>query len=175
MKKLIGIFFIILFIISCEEIKPYQAVFNLYNYTEKNFDLYNPILNTFTIDSLQRKEHPNYYYFDAYYSGDTLKFFFYRSESYGYLHQIFYNDIGLIEKIKIFPVLGNNLDGNANIIISKFFYENNKLQIIKDILSDELIFIDNSDAIIYKGIIDTSEKYQSYKVKFDEYFKKNLL
>lgn len=174
MKIFIIVIYIIFFTFSCEENYSYQVVFKLQNYTERHYDLYNPILNTFKMDSLHREDHPNYYYFDVYYNEDTLKFFFYRSESYGYLHQIFYNDVGLIDKIKIFPVLGNNIDKNAPIMISKYFYENKKLRIIKNMLSNELIIIDNSDASIYKGIIDTSERFYSFRVKCDEYFKKHL-
>ncbi len=143
---------------SCSAKEPsYQEQFNLTSYRIEHFDEYNPILHTFKIDPVKRKEHPKYYDFDVYIdNNDIVQFSFYRSGSYGYLQQFIYDTRGKIVKAVIYPILADSLDKNAEIYTNQYYYIEDKLEVFADMLNGKLVLIDGNNALVYEGILSTA-------------------
>ncbi|RMG39360.1 MAG: hypothetical protein D6732_04275, partial [Methanobacteriota archaeon] len=135
----------------------------------KHFDLYNPILNKFKLDSLSRKSYPEHYDFDVYYEADTLRYMFFRTESYGYLHKFFYQD-GKLFKVKIYPILAGKVDEGAKIITNWYFYYNNELVAVRDDLNKELYFVNGDMVTIYDGILDPGNGLKIFKKKVSDFY-----
>jgi len=122
----------------------------------EHYDLHNPILNTFKLDSTARKEHPDHYVYDAYFDeNDTLRYAFFNSASYGYLLEFQYNEDGKISESIVYPILIPSIHKGAKINYLNYFYRDGELAVVKDTMNDELIFIEGMTAKIYEGILKT--------------------
>lgn len=157
---------------SCDKKGPtYEEQFDLKRFKLRQFDLYYPILNTFKLSPKQRKEHPKYYSFDAYFDdNDIVKYSFLRAESFGFLFELKYNDSGQILTAVIYPILVNSVRDNAGICINQYYYKNEKLAAYRDELNGNLILIDRDSAFIYEGILsDGINSFSKKKINPNEY------
>ncbi len=157
MKRTFILFLWTLLFFSCRDEQPtYEEEFNLQQLRVKHYDLHNPILNMFKMDSTARNEYPDYYVYDVYFDeNDTLQYAFYKSASYGYLLEFHYNTEGKISWAKIYPISTAWVDKGAKIRFLSYFYKDGELIVVKDTMNDELIFINGMTATIYKGLIES--------------------
>lgn len=185
-KKLNNIFIVLFimvivifaFLLSCTKNEPtYIEQFNLKRFKMKQFDLYNPILNTFKIDPIKRSESPNYYYFDSYFDDNNIiRYSFYRSESYGYLQEFIYNNEGRLLKVKIYPILVDSIHSSAGIYTNQYYYINGDLKAFKDELNGRLVLIDHNLLYIYDGVLSSGNvRFSIKKVKTNDYFNTLLI
>ena len=132
-----------------------EDYFGLQKYNVRHYDLYNPVLNSFKIDSTARQKHPNYFLFDCYYdASDTLRYYFARSESYGYLHQMNYDTTGRAKSVKIYPILAGFLDDTEEILTTIYYYdEDGNLICVRDEFHDRIILVSGDSLTIYEGIV----------------------
>lgn len=166
-------FFIILgFSLFCSDKKiTFEEQFDLNRFKLQQFDFYNPILNTFKLDPIERKKHPDYYYFDAYFDDDDrVRYSFYRSGSYGYLQEFIYTNDGRVSKVRIYPILVNSIDKNAEILTNEYYYINGNLKAFRDELNRELILINEDSVFLYKGILSSPNPFCIKKINPNEYF-----
>ena len=170
--KILMCIFIFLFSISCSEKQPtYEEQFELNRFKMRQYDLYNPILNTFKLDSTARKAHSDNYDFDAYYDdSDTLRYLFYRSESYGYLEEFLYEEDGRLRRVFIYSILSSWLDKGANIIFSDYYYWNGKLKIIRDDLNETFLIINEDTVTIYDGVLESRDEFKIEQKKISDYY-----
>jgi hypothetical protein len=162
---------------SCGKKSPtYQEQFDLQRFKKRNFDLYNPFLNNFKIDTDERIKNPDYYSFDAYFDENRIvRYFFYRADSYGYLHEIIYNKEGKLSKVIIYPILVDSIDKGADIMVNNYFYINGELKAFKDELNGNIFVINGDYVFIYKGILAPYDKdFCIEKINPDLYYKKLL-
>jgi len=177
------VFFFTAFIIviglssSCGKKSPtYQEQFDLQRFKKRNFDLYNPFLNKFKIDTDEHIKNLDYYSFDAYFDENSIvRYFFYRAESYGYLHEVIYNNEGKLSRVIIYPILVDSIDKGADIMVNNYFYINGELKVFKDELNGNIFVINGDDVFLYKGILAPYDKdFCIEKINPDEYYKKLL-
>ena len=166
------VFMIIISLFSCKEKHQlYNVEFKLAQFKKIQYDLYNPILNTFKFNSLSRIEHPNYYDYDSYYDYyDTLRFLFYRSESYGFLQEFEYDSTGKLSRTKIYSVLAGIIDKNENLIYIDYFYLKGNLRVIRDDLNKKLLFIEAENVIIYEGVLDKGIPFNIKSINIKDYY-----
>ncbi|MGD2093219.1 MAG: hypothetical protein PVH61_44070 [Candidatus Aminicenantes bacterium] len=181
-KKLEICFVCLFFIIiglssSCgKKVSTYQEQFNLKRFKKLNFDLYNPFLNKFKIDTNERIKNPDFFNFDAYFDENSIvRYFFYRTDSYGYLNEVIYNREGELSRIKIYPILVDSIDKGADIMFNSYYYINGELKALKDELNGNIFVINGDYVFIYKGILAPYDKdFCIEKINPDEYYKKLL-
>ncbi len=148
----------------------YKEQFNLERFKMKQFDLYNPILNTYKIDPIKRNESPFYYQFDSYFDNNNIvRYSFYRSGSYGYLQEFIYNK-GRLSKVKIYPVLVDLIDDTAGEYTNLYYYINGELKVFKDELNGKLVIIDQNSYYVYDGILSGNDPFSIKKINIDEYY-----
>ena len=165
--------FILIFCYSCSDEQVFfKDYFDLYDYREVNFDLYNPVLNRYKDNKYELKEDTNYFY-TGYFKKDTLLFIHCRYESYSYLGKFNYNTNGYLQKISMYPLLNLNYTHGKEISNINYFYQDNELKIIKDEFDDKIIFIDSDSLIVYKGLLNTLE-YTIQELHKNDYYVKFL-
>ena len=168
------IFLIYLFtLFSCSnQSKYYKDVFNLSSYQEINYDLYNPILNELKVENENNKPDSSFS-FTGYFKNNKLQFLLYRSESYGYLFKLNYNNDNKLRTTDIYPLLNYELTNDNSISRILYYYKDNELRIIKNELEDKIIFLENNELNIYEGLLNTSDfNYENRTI--EDYFIKFL-
>ena len=169
MRWNIILLFIIIFFYSCsDEQIYYKDYFDLYNYNEVEFDLYNPVLNRYQNNKCKLKEDTNYFY-KGYFKKGTLLFILCMYESYSYLGKFNYNTKGHLLNISMYPLLNLNYTPGKKILKINYFYKDNELKIIKDEFEDKLIFINGDTLSIYNGLLNTLDYTMQKKLK-NEYY-----
>jgi hypothetical protein len=164
----------LLLLASCGEEQPtYEEQFELRRFRVEHYDLHNPILNTFALDSLARTKHPDYYVYDAYFDEhDTLRYAFFRCDSYGFLFEFHYSVEGKVQWARIYPILTSWVDEGAEINYLSYFYKDGSLVVIKDTLNDELIFVDSMTATVYKGLLESggTDSLDVRQIPIEDYY-----
>jgi hypothetical protein len=173
-KKWVLIIILVLILgLSCSSGKkePFEKKFNLKRFKLRHFDLYNPLLHTFKVDPVARKEHPAYYRFDVYFDeNDIVRYSFYRADSYGYLQKFIYNDAGNVKWVKNFPILVDSIDEGAKISFNGYYYIDGKLKVFSDEMNDELIIIKGDSCMRYLGVINGTPPFQIEKINPKDFF-----
>ena len=170
---IMSLLFIVLYLsASCKKI-TYKERFKLNNLELKHYDLYNPILNTFKLNPIERKQ-DDAYDFDVYLENNTIKYSFSWSGSYGYLQEYIYDARGTLSIVNNYPVLGEEVQEREPIYINDYIYSNGKLRAIKDELNSEIIIINDDATYVYRGILRSAEPFEIEKINSSEYFIKHL-
>ena len=163
-----------LMLVSCSTRgESYEDHFNLDRYEKREYDLFNPILRLFSLDSLEalRKGNIEYFKYDAYYEGDTLRYFFERVESYGYLNKLSYRRNGKVGWIIAHPVLAGKLHRvPEDIRTIHFFYRKDSLFAIRDELRGYILFIEGDSAVVHRGILGHQEELTSRRVSIKNFY-----
>jgi hypothetical protein len=153
---------------SCGEKQvPFEDQFGLRHYTKEQFDLYNPILHTCKVDSLQRSHHMP---LDVYLNGDTAKFMFSTDGSYGYLHRFEYDSTLRLQTTRIYPVLNNSIDKDAHVFTDEYYYQDKVLSVMRDELLDRILVQVGDTVVVYIGVLTGTRQFRVVRMDPRRYY-----